>query len=84
VEVHGRDGAAFRSLLPAPRNAGLAQLEVRAQKEVAVVRLVDAPELVGSRLGARHERVRIAAVGVVAQGTHDAVRSHCFSMPPRR
>jgi len=72
VEVHGRDASALRSLLPAPRNAGLAQLEVRAQKEVAAVRLVDAPELVGARLGARRERVRIPAVGVVAQGTYDA------------
>ena len=72
MEVHGRDASALRSLLPAPRNAGLAQLEVRAQKEVAAVRLVDAPELAGARLGARRERAPIAAVGVVAQGTRHA------------
>ena len=58
MEVHGRDGAALRSLPMAPRNAALTQLEVGAQKMTAVVRLADAPVLVGARLGARRERAR--------------------------
>ena len=44
----------------------------RAPSSRRAPRLVYALELVGARLGARRERVRIAAVGVVAQGTHDA------------
>ena len=56
----------------APRNTALTQLEVEAQKMAAVECLVGAPALAGARLGARRERVRVVAAGVVIQGTHDA------------
>ena len=63
----------FAACPPAPRNTAITQLEVGAQKVVAVVRLADAPALAGARSGARRERIRAAAIGVVAQGTPDAL-----------